>query len=216
MEGLKKTFSERIQERGHEPFVLYVSSAVYTGDGSVNQIIFQTEEDAKIDCKIQFENSVAEGKKNGDMESNSGWDEETSSGTIYWYGGDISTFEVKAANYFTVKQTSETLAAEQDFFEVQRRLLKEALIKADVNFFGARCKDADFASRYEEIVANLPSNVFDTYYKTYVLKKQIDELVSVFFNTRNEAVINKLVSEMNAENINECYERYIVNNQEGK
>ena len=80
-----------------KPEILYASTAIYTGDGSINTILFKTREDAVADCKAQFEKSLAEGKENGDLDEDmpSKWSDDEEYGVVYWIGGDSSTFEVK-------------------------------------------------------------------------------------------------------------------------
>lgn len=97
-----------------KPEVLYASTALYTGDHSINSILFKTREDAVADCKAQFEKSLAEGKENGDLDENmcSEWIDSADYGTVYWSNGDFSIFEVKD---LTVKeQTSQEKEEEED------------------------------------------------------------------------------------------------------
>ncbi|MCR5396562.1 MAG: hypothetical protein K6E64_03740 [Lachnospiraceae bacterium] len=72
----------------------YVSVAAYSDTMTISMNAFATEKEAKADCKKQFELSVMEGLNNDDLESN-GWNEATCTGSITWFGGDISTFEVQ-------------------------------------------------------------------------------------------------------------------------
>ena len=80
-----------------KPEILYASTALYTGDDSINSILFKTREDAVADWKAQFERSLTEGKENGDLDEDmpSRWSDEEECGIVYWIGGDNSTFEVK-------------------------------------------------------------------------------------------------------------------------
>ena len=97
-----------------KPETLYASTALYTGDGSINTILFKTREEAVADCKAQFEKSLAEGKVNGDLDEDmpSRWSDSEECGVVYWTDGDNSTFEVKD---LTVKeQASQEKEEEED------------------------------------------------------------------------------------------------------
>ncbi len=210
MEGLKlkPTLTKRIEKRGYKPITMYASSASYTGNGGTEtSVVFQCEEDAMIDCEIQFKNSVAEAEVNGDMASNSGWNKDTACGVIDWIDGERSTFEVKTVDYFSNKQVTETLVAEQDWYKLQCDMLKEAIIKAGPaaieDFFGFEFSGLEdtpeFEVEYDNILAQMPDDVFDTYYKEYVLNEQINKLIATFFNTQNVAAINRVLAVINIE-----------------
>ncbi len=116
-----KPLGTRILLTGEKVKKLYASVAVYTGDFSINQNIFGSEEDAISDCKKAFERSVAEGLKNGDTETWE-WNEHASCGRIDWTSGDQSFFEVNEANFFSTKVCSDFLSKEFD----EQRLAKES------------------------------------------------------------------------------------------
>lgn len=97
-----------------KPEILYASTALYTGDGSINTILFKTREDAVADCKAQFEKSLAEGRENGDVDEDmpSKWSDDEEYGVVYWIGGDSSTFAIQD---LTVKeQVSQEKEEEED------------------------------------------------------------------------------------------------------
>lgn len=85
---------------------MFASVAIYTGDGSVNAVLFDTEEAAKTDCKKQFENSLSEGIQSGDIDPNmeSVWHDDEMYGAVYWDDMNTSTFEVKE---FTLHESSD-------------------------------------------------------------------------------------------------------------
>jgi len=82
----------------HEQNTMFASVTVYTGDCSVNVALFTSETAAKADCKKQFESTLADGKKTGDIDSDmeSIWHDDEMHGTVYWSDDNVSTFEVKA------------------------------------------------------------------------------------------------------------------------
>lgn len=79
---------------------IFASVVTYTGDCSVNVALFTSETAAKVDCKKQFESTLVEGKKTGDIDSDSDmesiWHDDEMHGTVYWLDDNVSTFEVKA------------------------------------------------------------------------------------------------------------------------
>ena len=97
-----------------KPEILYASTTHFSGDDSINTILFKTREDAIADCKAQFERSLAEGKANGDLDEDmpNRWSDDEDCGIVYWIDGDNSTFEVKD---LTVKeQASQEKEEEED------------------------------------------------------------------------------------------------------
>lgn len=108
------TVTETTLKDSDKPEILYASTAHFSGDDSINTILFKTREDAVADCKAQFERSLAEGKVNGDLDEDmpNRWSDDEDCGIVYWIDGDNSTFEVKD---LTVKeQASQEKEEEED------------------------------------------------------------------------------------------------------
>ncbi len=179
-----KPLAQKVSEAGYGKTV-YASVAVYTGDGSVNAVIFSDENDAIVDCKQQFEKSIADGKVNGDFKSATEWDESSNFGTISWTNGDTSTFTVQSFQYYSSSACDEVLCAEFDQerledlekeeFEKKCEELKRALFIhgndaisdfLDIELSGFEEKDT-LDNLIDDAIAQMPDDVFDSYYKAY-------------------------------------------------